>query len=71
MGIVKAKQRQDTFYYLMAYARKGIKGNIKRLHKVDDNDNIIRTHLDREAIEEIIIEYNTQYFQQAYNTNAY
>ena len=63
VGIVKTKQRQHTFHYLTVYARKGIKENIKRLHEVDDNNNIIRICLDREVIEEIIIEHNIQYFQ--------
>ena len=48
-----------------------MKGSLKRLHKVDDEGNIVETHLNREMIEKKLIQFNTKYFKQAQNTNTF
>ena len=45
-GIKKSKQRQYIFHYLSKYSGKGIRGNTKKLYEVDQNNNIIKIHLD-------------------------
>ena len=61
-GIKKNKQRQYIFHYLLKYSGKGIWGNAKKLYEVDQNNNIIKTHLDWDSIENTIIEHNINHF---------
>ena len=40
-----------------------MKGSLKRLHEVDDEGNIIETHLNREMIEKKLIQFNAKHFK--------
>ena len=46
------------FYYLLRYIGKGIKGNIKKLQITNENNKIVKTHLNRTLIESKIIIFN-------------
>ena len=48
-----------------------MKGGVKRLYEVDEQNNIINTYINRESIENKLIEFNKAHFTKAYNTIAY
>ena len=50
---------------------KEIKGALKRLYKKDKEGKIVKTHLNRQLIEEILINFNTQHFKKVFNTEVY
>jgi len=70
-NIEKQQKRNHTFRYLTKHAGKGVKGNLKRLHIVNENDQIIRTIIDKENIEKTIKEFNEKHFQKAHQSIAY
>jgi len=47
---------------------KGVKGNLKRLHIVNENDRIEKTIIEKEQMEKEIMQYNEQHFKQAYSS---
>ena len=44
---------------------------MKRLHKVDNNQKIIETYVDRDSIKKALRMHNIQYFKQAHQSIAY
>jgi len=63
--------KMHSFHYLSRHVGKGEREGIKRIHEVDDNNRIISIHVDRESIENKLIEYNEAHFTKAYETIAY
>ena len=55
--------RKHSFYYISKYAGKWVQGSLKRLHMKNQQNEIVKMHIQKEAIEEAIIEYNTKYFK--------
>ena len=45
-----------------------MKEGVKRLHRVNKNNNIINTYIDRELIENKLIDYNKIRFQKIHDT---
>ena len=48
-----------------------MRGNIKRLYEIDEDNKIKNTYINKESIESKIIEYNTKHFTKAYEIIAY
>jgi len=63
--------RMHSFHYISRHVGKGEREGIKRLHEVDEDNTIISTHVDRESIENKLIEHNEMHFTKAHNTIAY
>ena len=56
-NIEKQQKRTHTFRYLSKHAGKGIKGSLKRLYITNQNNEIQKTIIDKESIEnEIMME---------------
>jgi len=70
-GIRKTMQRNHEFRYLTRYAGKGKKDCVKRIYESDENNIITKAYIDRQSIEDRIIEYNTQHFEQAKQSIAF
>ena len=69
--IAKQQKRANAFKYLTKHVGKGVKGNLKRLHIVNEEDKIVRTIIEKEQMEKEIMEYNVQHFKQAHNSEIY
>ena len=70
-GIKKNMNKMHSFHYLSRHVGKDEREGIKRIHEVDDNNRIISTHVDRESIENKLIEYNEAHFTKAHNIIVY
>ena len=66
-GIEKNVNRKHMFHCLTRHAGKGARYSLKRVHTVDDNDKIIKTHVKIEIIEDETIKYNVKYFTKSYD----
>jgi len=63
--IKKEQDRLHYFKYLTKHLGKGEKESLTRLHKKNENREIIKTHLNREEIKEKLIEYNEKYLKKS------
>ena len=45
-----------------------MKASLKRLHKVNNQGNIIATYIERDKVEQKLIEFNTNHFKKAHKT---
>ena len=70
-GVKKNKQHQHTFYYLAKHIRKEVRGNIKWLHIINENNQIVNTCINKISIENKIIKHNIKHFTKAHSTKAY
>jgi len=70
-NIEKQIRRNQTFKYLTKHAGKGVKGNLKRLHIIEDNQTISRTIIGKENIEHEIKKFNENHFKQAHQSEMY
>ena len=70
-GIKNEMKRNHTFQYLTRHVGKGQRDGIRRLHKVDENNVIVETYIERTKIENKLLEYNTHHFTKAHNSIAY
>ena len=43
-----------------------MRGNIKRLYEIDEDNKIKNTYINKESIESKIIEYNAKHFTKAH-----
>ena len=59
-------KRNQTFKYLTKHAGKGVKGNLKRLHIINNNQAIQKTIIGKEQIEREIMNYNQNHFKQVH-----
>ena len=55
--------RKYLFYYILKYVGKGVQGSLKKLHVKNQQSKILKSHIQKEAIEEEIIEYSTKHFK--------
>ena len=69
--IIKDKKRNHQFQYMIKYLGKGVKEALRKLHIRNDQQEIIKTLIDRKEIETAIIQYNRKYLNQAHNTLVY
>ena len=63
--------RKHMFHYLTRYPVKGARDSLKRVHVIDDNNKIIKTHVKRETIEEETSKFNVKYFTKAHDAMSY
>ena len=63
--------RNHSFHYISKHVGKGSKGSLKRLHIVNEKDQIVKTYVDKESIEDNIRKHNIKHFIQAYRTDMY
>ena len=69
--IVWNQRRIHTFYYLLKYAGKGVRRNIKKLVIKGANREVIKSYLDRTSIENELLQFNNNHFQKAKDSNVY
>ena len=48
-----------------------MRGNIKQLHVINENNQIVNTYIDKISIENKIMEHNIKHFTKAHSTIAY
>ena len=53
------------------YIRRGVRSSLIRVHEVNENQQIIRTHIGKEQIENAIFEQNRNHFKKAHGTNIF
>jgi len=70
-GINKEMMRNHTFQYLSRHVGKGKRDGLRRLHKTNQNNEIVETYVDRIEIERELVNYNKDHFTQAHTTEAY
>ena len=59
---------QHSFHCLTKHVGRGPKNSLKRVHILDNNDNIDKTLIQKEKIEQAIIQHNTNHYSQALDT---
>ena len=64
--IQKYEKKIHIFRYLIKYAGKGVKGNLKRFHIINEHDSISKTVIGKENIEKELIEFNEKHFKKDY-----
>jgi len=69
--IKRTLSQNHTFQYLSRYVGKGQRDSVKRFYKVDNNQKIIETYVDRDSIKKALRMHNTQHFKQAHQLIAY
>ena len=69
--IIKEKRRNQDFKYIIRYIRRRERESLRKLHIKNNEGQIIETYTSRTDIEQAIIAYNINYFQQAHNTRVY
>ena len=69
-GIKKVLNRNHAFQCLTRHAGKGQRDSIKRLHKVNEEQQVVETYADRHSIERELKKHNTIHFQQAHHAIA-
>lgn len=64
-------KRNHSFHYISKHVGKGVRGNLKRLHEVNNRGQIINTYIDKESIKVKIMNYNVKHFTQAHQSEAH
>ena len=50
---------------------KGYRDSLKRIHESNEENVIVKTHINRKSIESNLIEHNKKHFKQAYQSIAF
>ena len=66
-GTMKSVNRKHMSHCLTRHAGKGARDSFKIVHDVDDNIKIIKTHVNREWIEDEISKFNVKHFIKAHD----
>ena len=69
--IIKPKQRNHSFQYMTKFLSKGIRGSLRKVHIINETNEIIKTLISRKEIEDEIINYNRNHLKQAHHTKIY
>ena len=48
-----------------------MKGSLKRLHEKNEEGNIIKTYIERQSIEDSLIDFNINHFKKVFQTEVY
>ena len=67
-GIKRKMQKNHAFHCIARHIGKGDREGIKRLHTVNQDNEIIKTSVNREQIEKEIITYNERHLKQAHSS---
>ena len=70
-GIEKNVRRNFTFTCLTRHIGKGGKGSLKKLHEVNQNLEIVKTHVLKEEIESITFAHNTKHHTADHDAAVY
>ena len=70
-GIKKKLKRDHTFHYLSRHVGKGMRESMKRLKIVGSNKVHDECIVDREKMEEKIMDYNRKHFKKAHSSKVY
>jgi len=70
-SVSKQMKQQNTFKYLTTHIERGAKNSLKKLHIINENEQIINTLVNKEKIEEAISQHNTSHYKQAMQTTMY
>ena len=70
-GIKRKLFKTHTFHYISRHVGKGDRDGIKRIHTVDDSNQIIKTYVNRKQIENKISRYNEKHLKKAYESIIY
>ena len=70
-SIQRKLQRNQSFRYVSKHIGKGVKGSLKRLYIVNENGEIVKTHIDKETIEEQIQNHKVKHFTKAHSSKMY
>ena len=61
-GIKRSLNRKGTFRYISTHIGKGDRNGLKRLHVMNDKNQIEKTYVSKEEIEQLIIQNNYKHF---------
>ena len=56
-------KRNNTFRYIRRYVGKGQRDSLKRIHESNKENVIVKTHIDYQSIESILIKHNKNHFK--------
>ena len=56
---------------MTTHVRRDRKRGLTKVHEINANNQIVRTHVGKEAIEENIMNHNRQHYSQAKNAPVY
>ena len=70
-GIKRTLMQNHTFQYLSRHAGKGSREMIKRVHRMNEKNQTIKTHNDRESTEKEISNQNIKYLTKAHQTEVH
>ena len=59
--IQKEKRKNRAFSYLTKFVGRGAKDFLKRLHQINEDGEITKTHFTRKEIEEQLMNYNKKH----------
>ena len=59
------------FHYLIKHIGKGVRGSLKTVYVVDQDQKIVKTLIVKESIEEEKIKHNKNYFTKPHKTKVY
>ena len=69
--IWKNQQRKYAFRYMTKHIGRGVNKNLMRIHEVNAEQKITKTHIGKGEIEEAIMKHNKVHFTKAHNSNMY
>ena len=55
----------------MKYVGRGANGSLKRLHQINEKNEIIKIYLKKEEIEEQLMSYNKKHYKKVFNILIY
>ena len=67
-SMAKQMKHQHSFQYLTKHIGRGPKNSLKRVHISNENNNIVKTLIQKEEIERVIIQHNINHYSQALDT---
>ena len=70
-SMAKQMKHQHSFQYLTKHIGRGPKNSLKRVHIPNENNSIERTLVQKEEIEQVIIQHNIKHYSQALDTPMY
>ena len=66
-NILKNRQRESAFRHMTKHIGQGRKRGLIQVHEIDANNQIVKTHVGKEAIEESVMNYNRNHYSKAKN----
>ena len=66
-GMIKSMKRQKSFHCVTKHVGRGVRGCLKRVHKVNEDNKITCTKIGKDEIEEETIKHNRKHFTKAHD----